>query len=319
MRSVSDGGDCALPLDLLVVKPTLEVEPALLDFGITDRVTPARQRLVIRNRDTGQLEWKLETDAQWVDIATRQGDCRAGGEFEVEITAYGLALPDGAETARGKLWVRSNGGDREIALALQIASPLLDVDATQLDLGTSTNYAPLEGAFRLFNRGLGPLRGEIKTRSEKWLVEPAAFECAMGTLQTIRVVALTEGLPVGAFHEARAILIESNGGQAELGIAFNVVLKSKIEASLTPLSREPGAWPAQGKLTLKNTGLEAAQVMIAPNVPALDVTRRSYVVKPGKTVNLQVTLAGTADEPSLRISTDEETLNLPVILETTSS
>ena len=315
----SDGGNLALPLDLVVVKPTLEVEPPTLDFGITDRITPVRQRLLIRNRDTGLLEWRIETDAQWVDIAPRQGICRAGGEFEIEVAAYGLALPEGAESARGKLWVRSNGGEREIALAIQIASPLLDVDVTQLELGTSINYAPLEATFRLFNRGLGPLRGGIKTRSEKWSVEPAAFDCAMGMLQTIRVRAVTEGLPVGAFHDARAITIESNGGQAELGIAFHIVLKPRIEASLTPLTHQLGEWPAQGKLTIKNAGLEAAQVTIAPNAAALDVTRRSYTIKPGKAVNLQVTLAGTVAEPCLQISTEEELLSLPVILETVSS
>jgi hypothetical protein len=319
LRLASDGGDRLLPLDLVAVKPTLEVEPATLDFGITDRITPAHQRLLIRNRDTGLLEWKIETDAQWVDIAPRQGVCRAGSELEVEAAAYGLALPEGAESARAKLWVRSNGGEREITLALQIAAPLLDVDATQLELGTSINYAPLEGTFRLFNRGLGPLRGDIKTRSEKWSVEPSSFDCAMGKLQTIRVRALAEGLPVGVFHDARAITIESNGGQAELGVAFNIVLKSKMEASLTPLSHLPGEWPAQGKLMLKNAGLEAAQVTIAPNTPALDVTRRSYTIKPGKTVNLQVMLAGTAVEPCLRISTEEESFSLPVILETINS
>jgi hypothetical protein len=46
-------------------------------------------------------------------------------------------------TGRAWLTVRSNGGQAEILASVSLSSPVLMVDALELDLGTSENYAPV--------------------------------------------------------------------------------------------------------------------------------------------------------------------------------
>ncbi len=312
----SDGGDRDVSVVLVVVQPALEVEPAYVDFGVTDRVTPVQRQLEIRNRDTGLLEWQLETDAVWIEITPQHGICEAGQRAVVTLTAYGLALPEEADGARAVLRVVSNGGQREIPMSVIIAAPLLDVDTTEVDLGTSVNYAPAEGSFMIFNRGLAPLRGTITSRVARLVVEPATFICPGGTSQTVRVIANSEGLPAGPMSEPNGILVQSNGGEAMLDVRWMVELAAELEVALAPLvAPEPGV-PPHGKLTLKNSGYQAAQVAVMPGAAPLDISRRALVIKPGKTVRLDVTWQGEegipADQVSLAVQVDGRSLAIPI-------
>ncbi len=315
----SNGGESSLPLHMLLLRPALEIEPGKLDFGIVDRVTPARQQLIVRNGDTGLLEWRIETDAAWLEAIPHQATCSAGRELEVEVMAYGLALPDGMDAARGRLRVISNGGEREIPASIAIASPLLDVDVTQVNLGVSVNYAPLESTLLIINRGLGSLRGGVQVRSDRLAVEPSSFECATGASQVIHVRADSEGLPAGPVIEQGGLLVESNGGQAELDVRFEVVLKPEIRVTLPPFVRTQPDTPATGRLTLENSGYEAAQAKIVPSSSRLDVKRRSYVIKPGKAVSLEVTLnpamGAEPEELGIQVVVGEDVFHIPVEVE----
>ena len=311
----SNGGEQALGLHMLVLKPSLEVSPTTLDFGVAERAIPVEQHFTIRNADTGVLEWRISTDAQWVEVIPMSGSCAAGQEAEVRITAYGLALLPEQSSATGTLRLRSNGGAAVMPISINLASPHLEVDVTRLNLGTSLNYGELEGTFMVFNHGLGPLRGQITVRSDRLVVEPAEFVCDTGTSQMITVRASTAELPAGLLEERGAILVESNGGQEELDVLLDVILRPELVANLAPLQLSEEGDVARGRLVLENAGGLVAAVSIVPSSPRLSITRRSSIVKPGKTLRLQVTLdmsATDGEEPSLEVSSGDQRLRLPV-------
>lgn len=322
LHIASDGGERDIALRLEVWQPALEVEPVRLDFGIVERATPVRRMLVIRNRDTGLLEWEIESDALWVEIVPRRGVCQAGEACEVAVAAYGLALPAEESSATGMLRIVSNGGQRQVGLALSIASPRLDVDVNRLDLGTSLNYAEVENTFLVFNHGLGPLRGRIVSQSERLSVEPDAFECDTGMSQLVRVRARSEGLPAGRVEEPGGVVVESNGGQAELDIVYAVVLRPELEISFQTSEVFPdpgGPYLARGRLTIQNIGQQVAQVEIVPSSERLEITRRTSTIKPGKAARLQVTLnppfAPGTEELYIEVVTQEQRVRVPIKVE----
>lgn len=315
LRVLSDGGEREIPARIWLLRPALEVEPAAIDFGIVDRAIPAERALTIRNRDTGLLEWQLSSEAWWVEIVPPQGVCPAGEEVQVRLVAYALALPPEQGSAAGMLRVASSGGERQLPLSLVVAAPRLDVDFSRVDLGVSVNYAEAEGSFLVFNRGLGPLRGEIALRSSRLTAEPAAFVCDTGMSQVIRVRANTTGLAAGLVSEEGAIAIRSNGGDAILDAFYEVVLQERVTAELPPLTLSEDQTQAQGKLAITNEGYEAVTATIQPSSPRLEITRRSCTVKPGKTLRLQVTLdraAGGAEPLYFEIAAGKERWRVPV-------
>jgi len=123
-------------------------------------------------------------------------------------------------------------------------------------------------------------------------------------------------LPAGPVREPAGIWVQSNGGEATLDVRWMVELAAKLEIALAPLvAPEPGA-PPRGKLTLKNSGYQAAQVAVKPSVAQLDIARRALILKPGKTVRLDVTWQGEegsfADQVSLEIQVDGRLFAIPV-------
>lgn len=317
LRIRSNGGEALVPLHLVWLKPRLLAAPLTLDFGVADRMTPVERQISIRNADTGLLEWSVQTDALWVEIDPRAGICRGGQQQTVTITAYGLALPPETSSASAALRITSNGGQADIPMAINMASPMLDVDVTQVDLGVSLNHAPAIGSVRAFNHGLGPLKATVRVASERLSVEPAAFTCETGMSCDIQVRANTEGLTAGWVDEPDSLIIESNGGDIMLDVAYQVALQADLEAELSPLTMDTDGTSAQGKLALRNLGGETAQVRIESSAPHLRITRKTCTIKPEKTLRLQVTwdLTGEAASPYFIVQTEEQTLQVPVRLE----
>jgi len=301
----------AIAAHVAVLLPRLSVEPRSLNFGLIGREDVATLNLTIANAGTGELYWEVENRGTWLDIAPARGVCHPGQESTVTVKAYALAV--GGETDRAWLTVRSNGGQADIFASVSVSSPVLAVDAPKLDLGTSRNYAPVVQWLGLSNRGVGLLQGTI-TSQVPWLaVEPLVFECPTGASLQVRVQARPEGLRPGANNVARALLVESNGGNEEIEVHLDVALLPELIVRPESLTFKSDG-PSELELTLENRGYGAERVWVVPEAPWLKVDRGECTVKRGRVVRLKVQASGAEPgaESAIVLKTGEWTWRLPV-------
>ena len=320
LRIVSGAVIASVPASITVLHAALHVEPPELDFGYIDRSQPEPLSLIISNEGTGDLAWNAQSDAVWLEMSARSGVCQEGESFPLTVTAYGLAMEEGADAARGTLIIGSDGGRAKIPVRLALASPMVATDTTFLDLGTSVNRHNVSGSFRIFNHGLGLLRGSVRA-SETWLgIDRASFECPMGRSVEVCVATDMEEFPKAASYGGGAIRIESNGGMAEVEVALNVTLAPELQPSevVRLLRREPGEAP-QGRLSIANAGMAVGQAEIGVGTPELVVSRTLCAIKPGKSVRIQVrwegALPSSPEQLYIDVHAEGKHLRVPVELD----
>jgi len=274
-----------IPAHITIIQPALAVAPLEMDFGYVDRTRPESRNLTISNQGTGNLEWHIQTDALWLEISPLSGNCQAGQSCLVQLTAYGLALE--SESATATLIVNSDGGRAKIPLRIALASPLLATDTLFLDLGTSVNRENVSNVLRIFNHGLGMLRGNITT-DQTWLtVDKVSFACPTGRSVQVHVSTDMEEFPQGTSEGRGSIHITSNGGEVDVKVSLALQLEPELKLP-QELVLKPKADVLQGRLLLYNTGLAPAHVEITPSVPQLMLSRNVCDIKPQKSSRLTV-------------------------------
>jgi|GEM_PF-1693720 len=304
-----------------ILHPALRVEPEQVDFGYLIPTEPGYATVQISNEGTGSLAWNAQTSAIWLEIEPPSGVCASGASQEVRLTAYALALDNDTEVTRSTLIINSDGGRAKIALQAGLASPQLAVDTAMLALGPSINRKPVGGSFRIFNRGLGLLRGTITT-DQTWIVPArASFECPMGRSLEIGVVVDMEELPHTSAHHAGTIRVESNGGTREIEVELEILLAPDIEAANSELALGQGEPDSllQERLVIRNEGQATAHCELRGSVPQLVFSRNLIDIKPEKSVRVTVRWQGALPDEAtgdlyVEVLSDEKTLRIPVSL-----
>ena len=283
-----------VPASVLVLQPSLYVAPPAVDFGYIDAARPAVRTLSITNTGTGDLAWNAQTDASWLEVSPESGICEAGGRSDLELTAYGLALDSGVRVASGTLIVNSDGGRAKVPLKVALASPLLATDVAFLDLGTSINGENVTSSFRIFNRGLGLLRGTIEPNRTWLVVDRASFQCDTGRSVEVWVTTDLEELPAGAMHGSGLVRVESNGGNAQIDVVVETLLVAQLQvvSQVVELVRCERDQHLQGRLTIKNIGRATARAELRTGLPELVLTRSRCDIKPGKSARIVVRWQG---------------------------
>ncbi len=331
LRVTSGASFVDVPVSLAVLQPALRVEPQEIDFGYVERAQPETRTLTISNDGTGRLAWNAQTDAVWVEVSPSQGACERDETQTLTLTAYGLALEPDTEAAESTLVINSDGGRIKLPLRVAIASPVLATDTTLVDLGVSRNRANLSGGLRLFNHGLGPLRGTISSDQTWLVVDRASFECATGRSVEIGLSTDMVEYPPGADRASALLRIASNGGIVDVEVLVEVALVSHLQMPdavvLTagddsdPSTRSGG----QGRLVINNTGLAAARAELRTSTPQLTLSRNLFDIKPGKSVRIAVRwspLSGQGASASegphdeglyVDVVSDDEEIRVPVM------
>lgn len=310
-----------ITVSLTVLRAMLRIEPEVLDFGYSDPTQPAVRTLRIANDGTGVLAWNLQSDATWAEFEPLRGVCRAGEVQEVRAAAYGLALEEGVESAEATLVVNSDAGRAKVPLRFAVASPRLACDTTFLDLGESRNYGPVGGSFRVFNYGLGLLRGSVRTDHTWLVVDRASFECETGRSVEIRVTTDMDEFPADAVYGEGYVFLESNGGAAEVQAVVNVILEPDVHPTAESVVLTSGAGgDLGGRLSLRNDGMATAHLELQPSAPEIILSRDLCDIKPGKRVRISVRWEGEAptDDAERYIESraqDGSVLRVPVVLE----
>ncbi len=304
---------------LTVIRPALRVEPKTVDFGFVDLGEPAQQVVTLHNDGTGDLAWHAQTDAEWVEITPASGVCPEEGHTTITLTAYALALEAGRTEATATLAINSDGGRVKLPLRLALAAPRLEVDRTFVDLGTSVNRQNTEASIRLFNRGLGLLRGTVESDRLWLVVDRASFTCEMGHSVELGIHTDMDEFPELLNEDRGVIHIESNGGALEIDTRVQIEYVAEL-APPNPVSlvSDQTDRPPQGRLVLRNVGMAPARVTLRPVTPEVTLSRDQLEIKPDKSVRVTVRWQGDVPpsiaETAIEVHMDDETLQVPVYL-----
>lgn len=304
-------------VNLTVLKPALVLDPETVDFGYIDPSRPETRTLLIANEGTGQLAWNLQTDAAWVEVSPMSGVNGPGTQQVVTLTAYGLGIEVGERSAEATLIVNSDAGRTKVPLQVGLAEPVLALDSRVLDLGVSQNRDPIQGTFRVFNRGLGVLRGTLRS-DQTWLVlSRASFECPTGHSVEIGVSTDMDEFGDGPLDSSGYVSIESNGGSAELQVVFEIKLAPYLTATkVVRLNPSENMAAPHGRLNIRNEGMAAAHAELTVGAPQLVLSRNLCDIKPGKAVRIMVHLEGLRPDDPDRMYVDVQSgaqrLRVPV-------
>ncbi|MGI6367431.1 MAG: BACON domain-containing protein [Anaerolineae bacterium] len=289
---ISSGADMQMVgLNALVLQPELTAQPMLVDFGYLDPLTPGAAEVLLTNTGTGELAWHAQSDVEWLEIEPTSGRCAEGEAASVQLRAYALGLEAGHQQASGSLAITSDAGRIKIPLRVALAAPRIAMDRTFVDLGISVNRENVAAAVRIFNRGLGLLRGTAMS-DRLWLVTGrTSFECDTGHSIELSLGTDMDEFPEDLSEDRAVVSIESNGGATEIDV--------RVQIERRPMLREPepvqlrGGERPQGRLVLWNDGMAPAMVDLQPTDVRLGISRSDVQVKQGKSVRISVSWDGS--------------------------
>jgi len=117
------GSPAALPVNLTVTPPSLQVSPLALAFSMAPGgARPAAQVLTVTNKGTGALTWAIaaatNAGGNWLTVSPASGTTasQASALVSVAVNSAGLA----AATYTGTLVVTSNDGGASVSVALTV-------------------------------------------------------------------------------------------------------------------------------------------------------------------------------------------------------
>ncbi len=314
---IASGSDIqAVGLNIIVLQPLLAAEPAFVDFGYLDPLTPGQQEIVLRNEGTGDLAWHAQSDAEWLELEPSSGRCAEGATASIRLRAYALGLEAGLQQASGTLAITSDAGRIKVPLRVALAAPRIALDRTFVDLGISVNRSNISASVRIFNRGLGLLRGTAIS-DRLWLVtDRTSFECDTGHSIELGIQTDMDEFPEDLTEDRGIIRIESNGGSVDVD--------TRVQIERRPALREPdpvvlkGSDRLQGRLILRNDGMATAHVQISSEDARLSVSRDQVEVKQDKSVRISVAWEDSEPPTSelyLDVRSDVGQWRVPVIWE----
>jgi len=266
VQQVQDGDDIARNvgleefLELLgATPPVVDITPKELDLpvvGVGETGEPVA--LTITNRGRGYLFGSIVCRAPWLKVMPKRFGCRAGDSRKITVRpdlsglpASRIQLPDG-------LRVHSISGDQNVQVRVSILPSVLQVDVSTLDFGTLGQGEVAQTTFTLRNSGRGYLIGRVRCRIPWLVLSLKQFRVPAGDSVQIEVSADSQALSPGDVVHAWALMIESNGGNAVLGVQMQVLApRLEVEPAQIDLGTvdlvQPGAGRSVG-LTVRNTG-----------------------------------------------------------------
>ncbi|MFZ5919052.1 MAG: SUMF1/EgtB/PvdO family nonheme iron enzyme [Chloroflexota bacterium] len=204
--------------------PVMSITPRMIDLpevGLGETGEP--QVLTINNKGRGYLFGTVVCQSPWLKAEPVWFGCAAGQSQAVTLIPNLSNLSAGRVEALHGLQVCSISGDQHIPVRVDILPALLQLDRSLLDFGAVGQGEVAQATFTLRNSGRGFLTGRIRSRVP-WLVAiPDGFRLLAGHSLQITVEMAAETLPPGDVTNALAVVVESDGGYAVLGIRAEIL------------------------------------------------------------------------------------------------
>lgn len=279
------------------IQPRLEVKPARFDFGIVAPTVRARSAIQIRNVGRGYLSGRVESRVPWIAVPQPVWGCAPQETVEVKIEVSGRNLPPGDVRSQQALAVWSNGGEAWIAAQASSSPPVLDVRPRVLDYGPITRGASRVIGLEVHNVGGGRLAGRISSKVPWLRIRHAEFACTSGASVRIPVELLSGELPAGAVRIRRALLVDSDSGQATVDVSWQWA-RPALELDTPDLdfgSAQRGE-QLRRTVTLTNSGTAELTGTVQSRVPWLRAQPATFQCAPGTTQRIEI-LCQTTDLP----------------------
>ncbi|MBC7195081.1 MAG: PQQ-binding-like beta-propeller repeat protein, partial [Caldisericia bacterium] len=197
--------------------PSLHVEPLTLDFGEVAVDSEKTLSFIIKNKGGGTLTGTLSPSVYWIKVFPTEF---SANEVVVNVTVNTTGF-DMEKEYKGKVTIKSNGGDAEVYIVLKTKSkpPLLSVSPKIYDYGNINRGEKKIFQIQIKNLGGGVLFGTLST-DVNWIeFESINFE---GNFLNINVTLNAENLISGQRYKG-LIFVESNGGKEQIEVYINVV------------------------------------------------------------------------------------------------
>lgn len=197
--------------------PSLFVEPLTLDFGEVAVDSEKTLSFIIKNKGGGTLRGTLSSSVYWIKVFPTEF---SSNEVVVNVTVNTTGF-DMEKEFKGKVTIKSNGGDAEVYIVLKTKSkpPLLNVSPKFLDAGNINRGEKKIITIQIKNLGGGVLFGTLSTNVNWIEFKSINFE---GNFLSINVILNGENLISGQRYKG-LIFVESNGGKEQVEIYVNVV------------------------------------------------------------------------------------------------
>jgi hypothetical protein len=191
------------------------------------------------NRGGGELDWTVESDAEWISVAPKTA------------TSFEMNLHPRPGINRGKVRVRDRGrgGSAAVRVVVHLLEeeqpPKLELSASQIDFGTlSLNEEAPQQTVQLRNRGGGDLRVRAVAR-EGWIVVEQ-----LGDVLAVGVDTSSVG------HLGGDIIVQSEGGVATIKVRAEVAPGPilQVNARSVDFGRVPSGERREARVTVRNAG-----------------------------------------------------------------
>lgn len=296
-------------LGALGVQPSVDVSPKRFDFGIIPARIKATTVVHVRNQGQGYLSGRVESRVPWIVVPDPVFGCRAGESISVRIEALGRRLPTGEAQTKQALHVQSNGGATWIEAQASSAQPQLDVPSRRIDFGPITRGASRSRDLTVANTGGGRLGGLVTSRVPWLRVRHPSFSCPAGGSARIAVELLSQELPQGAVRIRRALVVDSDFGQAQIDVAWKWA-RPILDLDLAGLDLGSVQRGTQVKrsLMLSNRGTAPLVGRIDSHVSWLSVQPPEFQCAPGASQALTIVCDSSSLHGGSTVETDAITI-----------
>lgn len=305
VQRIQDGDDIARNagleefLELLgATLPLMDITPPRLilpTVGVGETGQPVT--LTITNKDRGYLFGVAASQVPWLKVTPDCFGCAAGEHCAITVEPDLSGLPAGRIQSSEGLYVRSIGGDQHLAVQVDILPSALQLDDSTLDFGAVGQGEAAQKTFTLRNGGRGYLIGQVRCRAPWLTASPEQFRVPAGDSLTVTVRADSQSLPPGDATHTWALVVESNGGHAVLGVQMRVlsprleIEPSQIDLGAIDLAR-PGATKS-AELTIRNTGpgVLTGVVTVGTDWPAIEIEPAAFRCRAGEAQQVRLSTA----------------------------
>lgn len=239
----SNGGSRTISVTMRVsaasLPPTLQVNPAALDFGTSSTLI----ELSVENAGTGTVNWQLTENIPWLSTSIASGATSAVATTVV-VTVDRTGLAPGQYTEN--IEFTSDGGDLTVPVTMVVSgpTPLLGVTPTTLNFGTNTTQLQ----FTVRNTGTGTLSWNIN-ESLSWLSLDVTSGTTTSETETITATVDRTGLAPNTY--TGNIAVTSNGGAANISVDMVV---APAQLVVVPTTLNFGKFATDKLLTISNGG-----------------------------------------------------------------
>jgi len=273
-------------------RPVLKVSPeeiALESVGVGD--TGQDVNLTITNEGRGYLFGSVACRVPWLEVDPEWFGCFSGESFQVTVEPDLAGLPAGRLRSPDAIRILSVGGEKSLAVEVDVESAELEVETPVLDFGVLGLGETGETSFTVRNGGAGLLACRVRARVPWLSVFPTRFKVPAGQTVEVTVLIGTESLTPGTTRHEWALAIESNGGEAVLGLKVEVL---EPQLSIDPASLDLGDYDiASGErepadLNLENAGPGVLNGALVSMSDWLTVEPATFRCRSGETQSVQV-------------------------------